>query len=493
MKKRIVLWGADKDDKKILLALELLDKENKVNLYTFPEVVATELFYNMMMEQWREGRDLDFPENHQLVERNLSIAEDLLPEDIKVDRTDLINRAKTEWHFVVLSSRLYQMYKSELDDIYDRVDQMDEFSEGVWEEIKGFWDKVQSQAKEKNLFREHATALKDKTNEIFNKLKELRKALEKQFRDQSKERAQVFYDKLNTIEEKIEKGLGLKPIFEELKKVQSEFKNGDFARKENRELWNRIDALFKVVKEKRFGSEGEQKKKSQSRIDGRLTGLHGAIDRMEKSIARDRKEMDFQKTRIDRTDGQLEAQIRQAKMMMIEQRIASKDIKLQDMYKTRTELEKKKEVEVKKAAARAEKAEIKEKQKEVKAKIEAEIAEKTKVKDTEADQLKHAAEEINESKNRSKASKAVDNIIDSIEDTIEDAVDTVKAVAAVISDKIEDVIEEVVGDVDTPAAETDSKKETESAPEVTPEEDITSIPIAGTLDLDDNPAASEEE
>ena len=69
MKKKIVLWGSDENDKKVLLALELLAKENKVNLYSFPEEVATEEFYNKLMDDWREDKELVFPENHTLLER----------------------------------------------------------------------------------------------------------------------------------------------------------------------------------------------------------------------------------------------------------------------------------------------------------------------------------------------------------------------------------------------------------------------------------------
>ena len=153
MKTKIVLWGTNEKDEKLLIALELVAEDNKIKLHTFPEQVATEEFYNKMMNLWRVGNDVTFPENHQLIEKELSITEDILPETIRVERTDLINRAKTEWHFVVLSAKLHQTYKTELEDLREKVGKLESFEASIWDEMKEFWNKIQAQAREKNLFR----------------------------------------------------------------------------------------------------------------------------------------------------------------------------------------------------------------------------------------------------------------------------------------------------------------------------------------------------
>ena len=293
MKRKIVLWGTNEKEEKILVALHLLDKEGKVNLYTFNENIATEEFYNQMLNQWREGVEVEFPEGHTLMERPLSISDSILPDEIKVDRPDIISRAQTEWHFVVLSSKLYQMYKSELEDLSETIENLREYDNKIWNEMRAFWSKVQEQVIEKNLFRDHAQSLKNKTNRLFDKLKELKKKVEEEYEANSAKHKENFMNELKEIEEKIEKGLGLKPIFEELKSLQNKLRGVKFTKNDRNTVWERLDAAFKVVKEKRFGDKG-QSSSHLGRHQRRYDGLINAIAKMEKSIKRDKDDQKLQ-------------------------------------------------------------------------------------------------------------------------------------------------------------------------------------------------------
>ncbi len=442
MKKKIVLWGNDGEDKKILIGLELKAEDNKVNIYTFSEEIATEEFYNQLMDKWRSNQEVVMPEGHKLVERPLSMTDDLLPEDIKVQRTDLITRAKTEWHFAVLSAKLYEMYHSEVEDMKDRVERLTEYDNGIWNELVAYWEKLNNQIRERNLFREQADTLRDKANALFNKLKEFRAQANAEFTKESSAKLEEYKVRLNAINEKVEKGLGLKPIFEELKNIQNQFKNEKFTKGDRNKLWKNIDILFKKVKEKKYGKV--QDTGSQvSRLDRRYQGLMGAIEKMERSIKRDQQDIDFQNKRAGETDGQLEAQIRQAKVKMIEGRIDSKKEKLAEMLATKVDLEKKAEKEKQREIKNKEKQEIKKKQEEVKEKIAAEMAAKSEGVD--AQKLEAAASAIKEAK-KPKAPKKesmLGTIAAMASEAIEDAVDTVKAVSEVVGDKIEEKYEDV--------------------------------------------------
>ena len=439
MRRKLVLWGSNEKDEKMLVALELQEKENVVNIYTFPESAATEDFYKAMSEKWKDDVEVEFPSDFTKIERKLSVSDSLLPDEIRVERPDLITRAQAEWHFVVLSSKLYGLYKSELEELKDKVESLSEYDNILWNELREFWNKVQTQVNDKNLFREHGAALRDKTNHLFEKLKELKKSLENEFEVQSKKYVESFSEELAAIEEKIDKGLGLGPLFDDLKKVQTKIKDFKFTKDDRNDLWNKIDVTFKKLKEKRGnGGQSQQGNNELARTEARYKGLIGALQKMQQSINFDQKDLEYETKRVANSEGQLESQLRQAKINMIVERIKSKQEKLDDMNKTKTELEAKIERE-KKRAIKTEKYEKLEEAKEaVKQKIASNITENAKELDKMSDKLEKAASELAK---KPKKESFLDKLSESVEQLVEDVVDTAKAVAVVAGEKLEEVMD----------------------------------------------------
>lgn len=397
MKDKLVLWGKDKEDKKLLLALELVASENEVKIHKFPATQVTEEYYQLLMNEWKRGNEVPFDDAVETISRPLSVTEDILPEDIRVDRTDLVNRAKTEWHFIVLSSKLHNLYKSEVQDLKEKVNRAEEFTEGLWEEAKGFWSKVQDQIRERNLFRDHANDIKRTTNEVFDDLKSMRKEMESKLKSVSKESFENINNKIQNINTRLEEGKTLKPLFDELKKIQRDFKDSNFTRDDHNKLWKYLDGTFKKIKEKMYGDRQSGGSTALGRLENRYKGLLKAIDRMNSSIGRDKRDIQRENAGISNSGGQLEAQLRQAKLQMIEQRIKSKQLKLDDMLKTKENLEAKLEKERVKEQQRKEQEEIQKAKQKKKEEIAERIVEEShEVIEENKDELKSAVKTIKE-------------------------------------------------------------------------------------------------
>ena len=457
MKTKLVLWGTNEQDQRVLIAMELHPKENKVDIWTFSETIATEEFAQSMLQDWRNGKEITFPEEKTHIERALTISEGLLPDSLKVERGDIVNRAQSEWHFIVLSSKLNEVYQTELAEFQEKIGKLTAFDSKVWDGLKNFWSKVQEQVRDRNLFRDHANSLRDNTNALFGKMKDLRSALDNEFKALSKEHYNSFFSTLEDIEAKIKEGINLPGIFEELKKVQRNFRDTKLTREHRSQVWEKLDGAFKAVKEKRFGPNANQENSPFQRLKRRYNGLMGAIEKMQRSIDRDKEDLAFQDRKIANSEGQLEAQIRQAKIKMIQERVNSKELKLKEMMQTKKELEDRMESEKIKEAKRADQEKVKAAQKAAKEKIAADI--KLAAQERAGDKkIEEAAEAISAKKveAKSKVDTAIETIAVSVESVIEDVVDTIKAVSEVVENKIDEVttsLKEKVADAEMKSEE----------------------------------------
>lgn len=405
MRNRIAVWGRDGQEKRVLITIELQVSDNIVRIQTYPEKVVTDEVYKLFMDQWRKGKDEGLPEPDRVIARELSVTEGLLPDDLKAEQTDMILRAQTEWHFHVLSDKLAQNYKAELAEIEDRVERATQYSSDLWNQAKNFWQKVQSQLQDKTLLREQGNDIRKRVDVTFEKLKAMREKLNEQYKEESVKHVAKFSSLLEDAEKRIGEGTHLNKVFNDLREIQRKFHNVKFTKEDRDAIYNRIDAAFKTVKEKRGqGGGGSAGGSAAGRTEARLQGLLKAIERMKSSMGRDQNDLKFERRRIEKTDGQLEKQIREAKVVMIESRMNSKQVKLDDMDKTRIQLEKKIEQEKKRAEQQAQKDAERAAAEAAKAKIAGEIANKAVSPEEEA-KLKAAAEAIKAGKKKSGRTK----------------------------------------------------------------------------------------
>ncbi|HAD13594.1 MAG TPA: hypothetical protein DCF33_14300 [Saprospirales bacterium] len=487
MKNKLVIWGSNAENEKILIALELHADANKIMLYSFPESIVTEAFVQKMMQDWRDDKEaVAFPEGYQTLERELTVTESLLPDDLKADRPDLVQRAQTEWQFAVLSAKLHAAYQQELAEFKEKVASLANYDNKLFAGLKTFWDKVQGQSRERNLYKQHADDLRDGINALFEQLKEVRKKVNSEFMEVSEGVYNNFSKALDEIEERIATG-GAKfnSVFDDLKKMQRDYHNSRMSNEHRNKLWERIDGAFKKAKERKFGPDANSGSISD-RHDKRLAGLEDAIKRLEESIRRDDDELSFQQKKVNTTEGQLEAQIRSAKIKMIEERVSGKRERLAELTKTRADVQRQASTahdkEARQAAKEQERQQIEAKKAAIKSEIEAETHAKAAAA-TKDDSLFEAATNV-------------------LGDVLMDALDTAKAVASVAAEKAEEAFEEAIEkaeevleslkkeDKETPAAppQEEAPAATEEEAPAAKQEDVAAVstdPKEGIIIIDD--------
>lgn len=487
----------------MLIAVELLMEQNIVKIQTFTEKDVSDEVYKTFMDQWRKNEECELPDPNKVWARELSVSEGLLPEELKVEQSDMINRAQTEWHYLVLSAKLKESYRAEIAEIDDRVERKGEYDSNLWTQLKTFWEKVQTQLRDKTFLREHGNEIREEVDAVFAKMKELREKMNDEVAEKSAEAVSLFASKLEAIDKKIEEGTHLRRVFDELRQLQNKFHNTTFSRDDRKMIYDKIDAAFKSVKSKRDGGGGggnsAEAENAANRTNSRYDGLLKAMEKMQRSIQLDEKDLVFENRRIANTNGQLEAEMRKAKIKMIESRVESKREKLTDMEKTKAMLEGRMKKDEERQAKNAKRQAEREAAAAVKAKLAAEMeAKKADLSEEDEAKLAAAAAAIKAGKKKAKAATkaevpadttndnsviaaaaAVSEIVsgdavqaeapkavveeeksflesagdflesasEKISEVVEDVVDTAKAVAIVAGNKLEEVVEEIKEEV----------------------------------------------
>ena len=334
MKDRIVIWGQDERDEDILIAIRLLQDSDIIKIWTFPKKETKTEFVDQLFQEWKEGAEDLFPQPHQLIERGIS-EESMLPESIKTPKTDVIKIAEQEWRVRVLSFRLYQHIKQQIEQLNTRASNLSIFSKDVWAEAKDVSRSIKENTLDRNIKKRQTTELRNSLDAVFDKLKKLQNAEQEKFSEVSKGHLGNFRQKISEVAVQIGKGNTGKKLFDKLIQYQHEVKGLDMTTRDRNALRINFNEAFEVLKANRQSNFG-------SRMNARVNGLKSAIGKMEASIKRDKDNVSYQSGRINKNNTtQLEYQLRSAKLTLIEDRIHSKEQKLHNMYLTLKDLEKK--------------------------------------------------------------------------------------------------------------------------------------------------------
>lgn len=455
MKDRIVIWGQDEKDTDVLIAIRLLQNSDIIKIWTFPKQGIDDTFVKELFKDWKDGAEENFPQPHTLIERGIS-EENMLPEGLKTPKTDIIKIAEQEWRVRVLSFRLYEHIKQQIDQLKVRVGNLSIYSKDVWEEAKDVSRSIKENTLDRNIKREQTTELRKGIDEVFDQLKKLQNAEQSKFSEASKNNMVAIRAKVAEVLEKIGTERNSRKLWDKLLSYQQEAKGQEMTTRDRNALRLNFNEAFSALK-------ADIKSNVGNRINSRINGLKDAIGKMEKSIKRDKDDVAYQSGRINKNSTtQLEYQLRNAKLKLIEDRIISKGEKLHNMYLTLKDLEKKsdklpkpKKVEIKakpKAGVAAAKPAV---EKEDVAKADSAETKDTNVATEPSDvSLDSIAEE--NTKANAVAEVANSKTEDSVETNAEVAIETstetntdetTKVAETIIEEKVEKPVEEAVSQV----------------------------------------------
>jgi hypothetical protein len=348
-----------------------------------------------------------------------------------------------------LSSKLHAAYEQELAEFKEKIEALTAYDNKLWTNLRTFWDKVQNQSRERNLFRDHADSLRDNINVLFDELKKIRSRVSNEISAASQTVAEEFNKALDDIEARIAAGgHKLGTVFEDLKQMQRRYRDARLTNEHRNQIWDRLDGAFKKAKERKFGPAANEGSLVE-RHERRLGGLLDALKRMEDSVRRDEEELNFQRKKVNLSEGQLESQIRLAKIKMIEERLVSKREKLAEMNRTRSDVERQANTAKDKEHRRSEKETERKKIEAAKETAKSEIAAQIKTKQSPTEQAGEFFE----------AASTV------LGDLLFDALDTAKAVASVAADKADEMLEKAAAKADEVVGNLTKKTEPKSEKE----------------------------
>ncbi len=330
MKDKIVFWGMNHKNQNVLVTLRLRAADNKVDIWMFEKSTLSQEFIDKMFEDWA-NIDVDtLPEPYEYLEHDMS-SPSILPDTILANNTEMINRAEKEWYVKILATKLAMKLQEEITQLVEQVRNMTKYDKDIWALSKEYWDKINQHYQSKDLTKDQTASLRDMINQAFDKLKKLRRHSNEEFEQKAKENADAIIKRANIIIAQVADSRNLNGLFDTLKQMQIDIRKERLTQDLRNVVANKMNEAFQIVKDARRNHRN-------NRMNNRIRGLDGAIARMEKSVRRDEDDFAFQNRRIQASEGKLEKQLREAKIVMIQERLTSKGAKLKDMYKTMKEL-----------------------------------------------------------------------------------------------------------------------------------------------------------
>ncbi len=327
MLSRFTATGVTADDKEVVLAYQLKEEEFKVDLFIVPRKSLKGETLEQLQKNWVEGEAFEFPKATKEVAPNLN-AESILPEDIRSDEAGKIRIKQNEWAYTLLTAKLWESYLNELEELKKKATDLAQYDRQLFEDAKSFWERVLEHRKERDISQERLDKIKDDVNSIFEKLKTFRKTESAEFEAASAKLRDEIIAKLEDLKKRANEKANFKALLEEFKGIQGESKKNRYSKADDVLLRKTLDSAFQYINEQRSHFFSDM-------TSSRVKGLNEVIERMEKSLSHDRKDLEYYQRKAESSKvSSLESQLIKVKTNMLSETVASKEEKLKDIRQT---------------------------------------------------------------------------------------------------------------------------------------------------------------
>lgn len=322
-----MMWGEVGTDQKVLFAIQLKEDENKVHIYGFPKEKVTKEIQDKLFSEWKNGGAFDFPED--IYHWQVSASEDnLLPEEVRVDRPEIVIAAQAAWGKKIMSARLNEVLVEEANLIEQKLESIQDYDQQLWDKTKELWAKISDYRKKGELSWEHTDVLKSKINAIFDGLKAV-KRIDVEKTDE--ESVHNFKEFLRKIEEQTAKLIypdEWDKVFDNLKVIQADIKDYALSWRHKRVLFDKLNDTFLDLRKYK---KTEFINKTKDRIKNLNTTIGGIVS----SVQRDKENYQTQFEKLMHyTRGKLSETEAAQRLGYILDRIKEKEDKIKNIKDT---------------------------------------------------------------------------------------------------------------------------------------------------------------
>ncbi|MCB0510932.1 MAG: hypothetical protein KDC72_00135 [Bacteroidetes bacterium] len=332
MQHRIVTWGEIGTDLKALITIQLDEENANIIINAFPKENVNKELQDAIFNEWKNGGNFQFPET--TYQWTVDAQQDnILPNNVRVDRPILITEAQSLWSRKLMSAKLNQLLNEEVALLNQQLEGLKEFEQSLWDKAKTQWDKIADYQKKAEISWEQTTILKDKINLIFDSLKALKRINHEGDEEKTLQISKAFNKVIDELEDKLIYPDEWNNIFNELKKIQTNLKESPIKWSAKRKLQNKINDIYAALKKYR-STEFINKSKA------RIKQLNQILSGFKENIERDKENYKMQVEKMQHyTRGKLTEAELQERFSHLFDRIKSKEEKIKNISKTINDIE----------------------------------------------------------------------------------------------------------------------------------------------------------